>query len=650
MKHSILFFMAVAVLAAMSCTKDPDSKPLPEKELVTMSFDATLSTPTKTELGESNGAGGYKVLWSKDDAIAVIPSVSSATTGSTQPVQFTTDILSATSSATFTGEIADAADYDAFYAVYPYSSASSWSEYYDNIVVNLSAGQVSNEIASGIAVATAVDGNLNFEYVTGFVKFTIPDVYTNIKEIRFRGKNAAPLAGQYYVYRDGVTANKFGSSKLSELTLLPASGDVFTPGTYYFTSFPASLSGFTISFVDTDMKVATKETDKIATIKAGRILNLGEMTGLSFETTLPSVSWDLTRIDYDSATDDEVTWSSENITMTLSKGTSSSKANNYLGGSDASYLHTRIYKGHVLSFSPVDGYEISKIVCESTDNVYAKSLKDDNIWSNSASSIEGKILTILPLGLSRDVSVTVGVATRLVSVKVYYVPDGNYVEPTLESIVVMSNTKDSFAIDEPFSFDGKIVANYTDGYTLDVTDKVEFSGFNSSTSGEKVITVSYNGKSTTYVITVSAGTEYTKYMGELVEGDYIFVYNSAAMKNVVSSSRMSYVEVDIDENKILCSDDSIVWKLVKCGEYWTIYNESVDKYLASTGAANKAQLLSSGTDDKSLWKVTKVEGNYDFTNKANEINGVNMTLRRNGTYGFACYGTKTGGALTLYKK
>ena len=41
---------------------------------------------------------------------------------------------------------------------------------------------------------------------------------------------------------------------------------------------------------------------------------------------------------------------------------------------------------------------------------------------------------------------------------------------------------------------------------------------------------------------------------------------------------------------------------------------------------------------------------YDFVNKQNEANKVNANLRNNGTYGFACYATGTGGTLSLYKK
>ena len=290
MRRSILFLMAAAVLAATSCTKESDVKIDSEKELVTMSFDATIGNPTKTELGESNGVGGYKVLWSKGDAIAILPSLSSATTGSTQPIQFDTDVQAAVLSATFTGAIASPENYDRFYSIYPYSAADYWSEKYDNIVVNLSANQKANGIASGIAVATAIEGNLDFEHVTGLVKFTIPAEYTKIKEVKLKGKDSTPLAGQYYVYRDGVTASKFGDSKFAEVTLTPAEGEVFTPGSYYFTAFPATLSGFTLSFVDTEDKVAKKSTDKSLIIEAGHIMNLGIMNGLSFESVIPAIS------------------------------------------------------------------------------------------------------------------------------------------------------------------------------------------------------------------------------------------------------------------------------------------------------------------------------------------------------------------------
>lgn len=142
---------------------------------------------------------------------------------------------------------------------------------------------------------------------------------------------------------------------------------------------------------------------------------------------------------------------------------------------------------------------------------------------------------------------------------------------------------------------------------------------------------------------------YVKYSGALVEGDYIIVYEGKAMKNTVSSSRLGYSEVSPTNDYIVAPDASIVWHLAQNGDYWTIYNANANKYAASTGAKNKAQLLESGTDDQSLWTAS-CSDTYEFVNKKNKSNGVNANLRNNGTYGFACYAGATGGALTLYKK
>ena len=144
-------------------------------------------------------------------------------------------------------------------------------------------------------------------------------------------------------------------------------------------------------------------------------------------------------------------------------------------------------------------------------------------------------------------------------------------------------------------------------------------------------------------------TDYEKYTSSITEGDYVIVYDNGAMTNTVSSDRLSITDVQPSNNKISNPASSIIWHIAASGNYWTIYNATVGKYAASTGAKNKAQLLSSGTDDMSLWTVSGLE-TYDFVNKKNTANSVNAHLRLNGNYGFACYASGTAGNLTLYKK
>ena len=136
--------------------------------------------------------------------------------------------------------------------------------------------------------------------------------------------------------------------------------------------------------------------------------------------------------------------------------------------------------------------------------------------------------------------------------------------------------------------------------------------------------------------------------GALVEGDYLIVYDGKAMKAEVSSGRLAYGEVTATNDAIANPDESLVWHIAASDTYYTIYNESTKMYAASTGAKNKAQLLADGTNDMALWTATGTD-TFELVNKANKAKNVNSNLRNNGTFGFACYATSTGGALTLYK-
>ena len=196
-------------------------------------------------------------------------------------------------------------------------------------------------------------------------------------------------------------------------------------------------------------------------------------------------------------------------------------------------------------------------------------------------------------------------------------------------------------------------------YTTDGTDPTISTGnvyqstlTLSATTTVKAIAV--KGKLATAVVTAvftkSDNTDaiYSLYTGNLTEGDYVIYYSGKAMKNTVSSNRLGYAEVTPTDNKIINPDASIVWHIASSGDYWTIYNAAAEKYAAGNGTKNQAALSTSATDDGSLWTVSG-NSTYDFVNKKNAAANVNSTLRNNGTYGFACYGTTTGGALSLYK-
>ena len=146
----------------------------------------------------------------------------------------------------------------------------------------------------------------------------------------------------------------------------------------------------------------------------------------------------------------------------------------------------------------------------------------------------------------------------------------------------------------------------------------------------------------------ASSTTYEKYTGAITEGYYVIAYNTYAMKNTVSSSRLSYATIAPSNNTLENPDANIIWKIEADGTYYTLYNEAANAYAAGTGEKNKAQLLASVTD-YAKWTVSG-DSTYEFVNLGNADAGVNKNLRNNGAYGFACYSTSTGGALTLYKQ
>lgn len=144
------------------------------------------------------------------------------------------------------------------------------------------------------------------------------------------------------------------------------------------------------------------------------------------------------------------------------------------------------------------------------------------------------------------------------------------------------------------------------------------------------------------------------FSGDLTEGDYVICSGTTALKNALATNTnyIGYETVTVSEGIITNPLEELVWHIAASGDYWTIYNAAATNYAASTGAKNRGQVLtdiSGDNADKALW-TTSGSSTYEFVNKANTTGSVNANLRYNSGYGFACYSTSTGAALTLYKK
>lgn len=100
-------------------------------------------------------------------------------------------------------------------------------------------------------------------------------------------------------------------------------------------------------------------------------------------------------------------------------------------------------------------------------------------------------------------------------------------DANLTSITLSGNYPTVFNVGDEFSHAGmKVMANYDDETSEDVTSSASFSGYNMNASGTQTVTVSYGGKTATYDITVNtvpvAGitlnqSEQTLHVGETLQ-------------------------------------------------------------------------------------------------------------------------------------
>lgn len=154
----------------------------------------------------------------------------------------------------------------------------------------------------------------------------------------------------------------------------------------------------------------------------------------------------------------------------------------------------------------------------------------------------------------------------------------------------------------------------------------------------------------TFTAVYKAVDEYILFSGDLVEGDYVIYSDGVALKNSIASNRAEYTSVSPSNNKIIDPDNSIVWSIQKSGEEsWLVVSKDDGKYLAGNGTKNQIGLFDDTSADRT-WSISgPTDGAYSLVSNRNNSASVNDTLRRNGTYGFACYGSGTGTGISLYK-
>ena len=355
------------------------------------------------------------------------------------------------------------------------------------------------------------------------------------------------------------------------------------------------------------------------------------------------VTWDLTIDETETATTDEISWTSEAVSMSDTKGSGGTNANNYYPGTpEKNYTSTRFYNGSTLTITPANGITITSVVYNvagNNDN-YANAILDN--WTNAAASRNGAQITIVPTDGTKAISKVLTATSGCEGVTVYYT--GTPVAISLDHITI-SGYKTTFTEGDDFSFGGTVTAHYDDESTKEVTEDATFSGYDMNTTGTQTVTVSYTEnevtKTATYDITVSEAV-----LGEYVltsladinaEDEVIITMTNsdgtyAISNNNGTTDAPTAVPVTISSNRISSPDATILWNISKqpSGDKFVIHPNGIeDKWLYCTNANNGVRV---GKGDAKLFII---KDNYLYEDGTSDARYIGVYNNAD----FRCYKT-----------
>ena len=506
--------MLAAAFTLTNCAKEIDA-PVQEPESVGYPFEIVASTVDTKTIND-----GMSTKWAAGDKLNVFHAVGETTEYVNNGAFEVADLEEGRFTGTLKEQLNPEEEYD-WYVLYPYNvkvtTPGAKTEGYTYIGYSTGLNQTGyNSMASlkesvcplyGIAKYAGVRPEITMNHLSSIVAINVTnenDEPLTITTASFTatedivGSYFIDITGESVVYTpsdanyvkttavvnvtSGATALEQGQSAILYAAIKPFTAPAGQ-------KLALSVNGYTKEI----------ELSKAVTFAAGKIktLNFGyDKVEEPENEMVEKYTWDLTQKSYSSASTTEVRWESDYASMVLTKGSSSTAANNYLGGTNA---HTRVYKDQVLTFTSADGVRVQSVEF----NVVSTYMDEFEgaTWTNATATTSGLVRRVVPTDPSKDFSVKIGSATRFNSVIVYYVLDGNYVPPTLESIKV-ENPKTEYYVGDAFE-EPNVYAVYDNGKELKVTEGVTFSGFDSSEAVDsQVVTVTYEGKTCTYNVTV----------------------------------------------------------------------------------------------------------------------------------------------------
>lgn len=212
--------------------------------------------------------------------------------------------------------------------------------------------------------------------------------------------------------------------------------------------------------------------------------------------------WDFSVASYASASEDQVTWTSDYAKLVVDKAGAGTPANNYLGGGDnngKTITSSRFYKNSVVTITPEGDYTITSIVFECTSDNYAKALQEST-WDNATATISEKIVTITPTDGTKPFSATMSGTVGSTKVTLNYVSAGGVTPPVISPATGTYDEPQTVTITAAsglrilYSLDNQTYNYYYGPFTVSETTTVyacsEDADGNKSSSVQSTITIS----------------------------------------------------------------------------------------------------------------------------------------------------------------
>lgn len=520
-KLFITWGFVAAALTLFSCAKQETIVNDAQPTQAGVPFELVAGVDTKTATTDAS-----TINWVANDALNVFVAEHNSAFGANK--QFTT----ADGTSTFSGVLESALDgaktYD-WKVFYPYNEDILTVNTHDGTKGYLTLGSKTNATQTqsgnnnkahlagshmplyGVGNGVAGDGtpNISLTQVMSVVEVKVTNKTDSplvVSSVDFTAPAGTLISGTFFLDFSGNTPvfESSGAPYTSNVAKLTVTDGVAIAKNGY-AYFYIAVKPFTVS--SGTITVAVNGYEKNKAISSEVVFAAGKIKTFNFDydTTVESFTWDLSTNSYSSASEAQVTWSHEKASMIVDKSTSTTAANNYLGGDSNHRTSSRIYANSLLTITPASGRQITKVVFVATSNSYANALKN-SVWSNANASVSESTVSITPVDGSVSFNAKIGATCGFTSVSVYHKP---YVPKVLTGIVITTPpTKTDYIVGDVIDMAGAVInATYDDSSEENVTASVTTDAETvlAHAGSAKPVTVSYLGKTATFNVNVAKG-------------------------------------------------------------------------------------------------------------------------------------------------